>query len=182
MPFDLKKSVVLVGMMGAGKTAIGTALSKRLGVDLRDSDTEIVAASNMSIAEIFRRDGEPFFRRKEAQVIARLLSGPPAVLSTGGGAYLQQENRVAIHEAGVAVWLRADVDLLWSRVKHKNTRPLLMTGDPYATLVELCKSREPEYSKAELVVDAAPTYSIDDMTDRVVDVLLTRPDVLEKAT
>ena len=105
MPFVLKKTVVMVGMMGAGKTAIGTALARRLDAPFLDSDSEIVAAANMSIAEIFERDGEAFFRDKEAQVIARLLDGTPSVLSTGGGAFLQPRNQVAIHEAGVSVWL-----------------------------------------------------------------------------
>lgn len=170
----------MVGMMGSGKTAIGTALARRLNVPFLDSDAEIEAAANMTIAEIFARDGEAFFRAKEAQVISRLLDGRPAVLSTGGGAFLQAGNREAIARAGVSLWLRADTDLLWSRVKHKTTRPLLRTSDPYATLAELCKTRNPEYAKADLLVDANPAYSIEDMTDRVIQVLLTRPDVLER--
>ena len=181
MPFVLKKTVVMVGMMGAGKTAIGTALARRLDAPFLDSDSEIVAAANMSIAEIFERDGEAFFRDKEAQVIARLLDGTPSVLSTGGGAFLQPRNQVAIHEAGVSVWLRADLSLLWNRVKHKNTRPLLRTANPRQTLSDLCDARNPEYAKADLVVDADPAYSIEDMTDQVIDVLLTRPDVLEQS-
>ena len=180
MPFRLKKTVAMVGMMGAGKTAIGTALARALHVPFLDSDAEIEAAANMTIAEIFARDGEAFFRAKEAQVIARLLDDKPAILSTGGGAFLQAGNREAINRAGVSLWLRADLDLLWSRVKHKATRPLLRTADPRATLAELCKKRNPEYAKADLVVDANPAYSIDEMTDRVIEVLLTRPDVLEQ--
>lgn len=180
MRFKLQKTVVMVGMMGAGKTAIGTALARRLNVQLLDSDAEIVKAANMSIAEIFERDGEGFFREKEAQVIERLLDGTPSILSTGGGAFLQPRNQQAIHNAGVSVWLRADIELLWSRVRHKNTRPLLRTQNPKATLAELCATRNPEYSKADLTVDADPTYSIEDMTTRVIDVLLTRADVLER--
>ena len=170
----------MVGMMGAGKTAIGTALAARLGAPFIDSDAEIVLASNMTIAEIFERFGEAFFRTKEKQVIARLLEDGVGVLSTGGGAYLQDENRAAISAQGVAVWLRADLDLLWNRVKHKTTRPLLRTSDPLATLTEIYHQRVPEYAKADLVVDALPAYSIADMTDQVIEVLLTRPDVLEK--
>ena len=181
MPFSLKKTVVMVGMMGAGKTAIGTALARRLNVPFLDSDSEIEAAANMTIAEIFSRDGEAFFRDREAEIISRLLDGDPSVLSTGGGAFLQSGNQLAIHEAGVSVWLRADLDLLWNRVKHKTTRPLLRTPDPRATLAELCDARNPEYAKADLFVDADPSYSIEEMTDRVVAVLLTRPDVLERA-
>lgn len=180
MPTRLKKTVVMVGMMGAGKTAIGTALARRLHVPFLDSDAEIESASNMTIAEIFERDGEAFFRDKEAQVISRLLEGKPAILSTGGGAFLQARNREAIAASGVSVWLRADLDLLWSRVKHKTTRPLLRTADPRATLAELCRTRNPEYAKADLVVDADAAYSIEDMTEKVIEVLLTRPDVLER--
>ncbi|MDJ1015199.1 MAG: shikimate kinase [Paracoccaceae bacterium] len=181
LSFRLKKTVVLVGMMGSGKTAIGTALARRLGVPFLDSDAEIEKAANMTIAEIFERDGEPFFRRKEAQVINRLLKAKPGVLSTGGGAFLQERNRKAIGESGVAVWLRADLDLLWNRVKHKTTRPLLITDDPRRTLSEIYEARVPIYAEAALAVDADAAYSIDEMTDRVIDVLKTRPDVLEAA-
>lgn len=169
----------MVGMMGAGKTAIGAALARRLNVAFLDSDSEIETAANMTIAEIFARDGEAFFRVKEAQVISRLLDGEPSVLSTGGGAFLQAGNREAISRAGVSVWLRADIGLLWTRVKHKTTRPLLRTPNPRETLEELCRVRNPEYAKSDLVVDADPSYSIEEMTDRVIEVLLTRPDVLE---
>ena len=179
LPFKLKKTVALVGMMGAGKSAIGQALARHLDVPFMDSDAEIVTAANMSIAEIFDRFGEPFFRDKEAQVIERLLTTETGVLSTGGGAYLQPRNRAAIAAHGVAVWLRADIDLLWSRVRHKATRPLLMTDDPKATLTEIFHARVPEYAKAELTVDARPEYSIDEMMQAVVETLLTRPDVLE---
>ena len=123
----LRRPVVLIGMMGAGKTAVGRALSARLGVPLQDSDAEIVESARLSIAEIFERYGEPFFREKEAQVIARLLHGVPCILSTGGGAFLAERNRAAITADGVSLLLKADIDLLWSRVKHKTTRPLLRT-------------------------------------------------------
>ncbi len=175
----LKKSVVLVGMPGSGKTAVGTALARRLGVRFRDSDEEIVKAANMTIAEIFERDGEPFFREKEAQVIARLLEGKPAILSTGGGAFLREANRAAIAAAGIALWLDADLDLLWNRVRHKDTRPLLRTPDPRKTLAELHEARVPHYARADLRVRAVPGASIEEMTDRVVAELAGRPDVLE---
>ena len=164
--------------MGAGKTAIGSALAARIGVPFLDSDAEIVAASNMSIAEIFERDGEPFFREKESQVIERLLSGTPVVLSTGGGAYLQARNRQAITAAGVAVWLDADLDLLWSRVRHKTTRPLLRTDNPKATLTEIYHARRPAYEKADMRVAAKAGWSIERMRDEVLEALLARPDVL----
>ncbi len=166
-------------MMGSGKTAVGTALARRLDVPILDSDTEIVRAANMSIAEIFERYGEPFFREKETQVITRLLETERCVLSTGGGAYLTPQNRCVISSKGVAVWLRADLDLLWARVRHKSTRPLLRTASPFETLKELCDARNPVYALADLVVDADPDYSIEDMTDRVVEALTTRADVLE---
>jgi len=178
--WQLKKTVVLVGMMGAGKTAVGTSLARRLGVAFLDSDEEIVKAANMTIAEIFARDGEPFFRRKESQVIARLLKTQHCVLSTGGGAFLSDENRRMISDTGVSVWLDADLDLLWSRVKHKETRPLLRTPDPYATLKEIYQARVPLYAMADLAVKSRPQYSIEQMTDAVVAALETRPDVLEK--
>lgn len=154
-------------------------MARRLDVPFLDSDSEIEAAANMTIAEIFARDGEAFFREKEAQVIARLLEGAPSILSTGGGAFLQPGNREAIKQSGVSLWLRADLDLLWNRVKHKTTRPLLRTENPRATLAELCRKRDPEYAKADLVVDANPEYSIEEMTERVIAVLLSRADVLE---
>ncbi len=180
MSYRLHKTVAMVGMMGAGKTAIGTAVARTLNVPFLDSDAEIVAAANMSIPEIFARDGEAFFRRKEAQVIARLLKEERGILSTGGGAFLNAENRAMIAKRGVAVWLRADLDLLWARVRHKDTRPLLRTEDPYGTLAALLETRTPAYAEAALVVDARPDYSIAQMSDRVIEALLTRPDVLER--
>ena len=180
MAYRLKKTVALIGMMGSGKTAIGTATSKALDVPFLDSDTEIIEAANLTIPEIFERYGETFFREKEAQVVARLLEGPAGILSTGGGAYLDVGNRAMISQKGVAVWLRADLDLLWNRVKHKETRPLLRTDDPRATLAALLAAREPVYAEADITVDASPSYSIDDMTGKVIEALLTRPDVLER--
>lgn len=174
----LKKTVALVGMMGSGKTAVGMALAKRLGVPFLDSDAAIVEAANMTIAEIFERDGESFFRRRESEVLARLMEGPVGILSTGGGAYLSADNRDLIHERGVALWLRADTELLWNRVRHKTTRPLLRTADPRATLDELVAKREPAYSRAELVAQARPEYAIADMVEAVVEVLKEREDVL----
>lgn len=180
MGYRLKKTVAMIGMMGSGKTAIGTSVARTLGVPFLDSDAEIVAAANLTVPEIFERYGERFFREKESQVIARLLSERAGILSTGGGAYLDSGNRALIAEKGVAVWLRADLALLWNRVKHKDTRPLLRTADPYGTLKTLLENRSPIYSLAELVVDASPDYSIEDMTAKVIDTLLTRPDVLER--
>lgn len=175
----LKRTVVLVGMMGSGKTAIGRALSARLGVPFLDSDNEIEQAAHATIAEIFDRDGETFFRRREAEVIARLLAGPPAILSTGGGAFLAADNRDAIARLGVAVLLDAPLDLLWERVRHKDTRPLLRTDNPRATLTQIYADRAPIYAKAGLRVDVRADFSIEQTTDQVVAVLRQRPDILE---
>lgn len=168
----LARTVVLVGMMGAGKTAIGRALAGRLGVDLQDSDAEIVESARMSIAEIFERDGEAFFREKEAQVIARLLESPPCVLSTGGGAWLSEENREMISARAAVMWLEADLDLLWQRVRHKNTRPLLQTENPRATLAGLLKARTSAYATAAMKVKVEPAWSIARTTDEVLARLL----------
>lgn len=175
----LKKTVVMVGMMGAGKTAVGTALARALGVPFLDSDEEIERAANRSIAEIFARDGEPFFREKESQVLSRLLRGAPCVLSTGGGAFMAEPNRRMIHEQGVSVWLKADLELLWQRVRHKTTRPLLRTPQPRETLRGLLETREPVYALADLTVESAPDRSVEQMAERVREALATRPDVLE---
>lgn len=176
----LAKTVALVGMMGAGKTAVGTALARLLDVPLRDSDEEIVRAAKMTIPEIFARDGEPFFRAREAEVLARLVKGPPCILSTGGGAYLAEANRRVITENGVAVWLRADLELLWQRVRHKNTRPLLRTANPRETLRELYEARSPIYALADLVVDCDARLSIEEMALRVIEALKTRPDLWQE--
>lgn len=178
--YHLKKTVVMVGMMGAGKTAVGRALAARLAVPFLDSDAEIETAANMTVPEIFARDGEPFFRKKEAQVIARLLQEERGVLSTGGGAFLVDENRRMISDKGVSVWLNADLDLLWQRVRHKDTRPLLRTPDPRATLAKIFAARAPVYAMADVAVRSAPDLSIEAMVDRVVETLAqARPDVLE---
>jgi len=179
LAYVLKKTVVLVGMMGAGKTAVGKALAERLSVPFLDSDDEIVKAANMSIAEVFQRDGEAFFRDRETEVITRLLEEEIGVLSTGGGAFLAERNRAVIADKGVAVWLQADLDLLWSRVRHRNTRPLLRTPNPRETLQNLCQTREPFYAQADLAVPGRRDYSIEDMATAVLTALETRPDVLE---
>ena len=179
-PGRLMKTVVMVGMMGAGKTAVGRALAGRLGVPFLDSDAEIETAANMTVPEIFERDGEAFFRQKESQVIDRLLKEERGVLSTGGGAFLAEVNRRMISEQGVSVWLNADLPVLWNRVRHKNTRPLLRTADPRATLAEIYEARVPVYALADLSATSDGRASIEEMVDRVLAVLATRPDVLER--
>lgn len=181
MGCKLKKTVVFVGMMGAGKTAVGKALAYRLKVPFLDSDAEIERAAARTIPEIFARDGEAFFRLKESQVIERLLDSRCGVLSTGGGAFMSDHNRQIISSRGVAVWLDADLPLLWQRVRHKDSRPLLRTPDPLGTLRALYDLRVPVYAQADLRVKVEPRYSIEETAEHVVQALLTRPDVLEAA-
>ncbi|MCX8509853.1 MAG: shikimate kinase [Rhodobacteraceae bacterium] len=175
----LRHTVVLVGMMGAGKTAVGTALARALGADFLDSDEEIARAAQMPIAEIFARDGEPFFRARETEVLQRLLQAEPCVLSTGGGAFLAPQNRAAISAQGVSVWLKADLELLWNRVRHKTTRPLLRTSDPKATLSALLDARAPLYALADLAVESEPDLSIEAMAAKVIAALKAHGDLVE---
>lgn len=178
MTWRLDKTVVLIGMMGAGKTAVGTCLARLLSVPFTDSDDAIEAAARMTISEIFARDGEAFFRLKESQVIARLLSGPPQILSTGGGAFMAEETRQAVARRGVAVWLDADVDLLWTRVRHRKTRPLLRTADPRGTLAALLTERAPIYAQADLRVATRAPWSIEETARAVIDALVAHGGVL----
>ncbi|MCQ0092667.1 shikimate kinase [Roseovarius sp. M141] len=175
----LKKTVVMVGMMGAGKTAVGRALALQLGVPFLDSDAELETAAAMTIAEIFARDGEAFFRSRETEVIDRLLCGEACILSTGGGAFLAPRNRALISAKAVSVWLNADLKLLWNRVKHKDSRPLLRTSDPFQTLQDIYEARVPIYAEADLEVVSRASYTIDKMTTQVIAALATRPDVME---
>jgi shikimate kinase len=147
------RSVVLVGMMGSGKSSIGRRLAARLGVPFVDADAEIEArAGGMTIAEIFERHGEPYFRAGEARVIANLLDHGPQVLATGGGAFMNRDTRAAIHLKGVSIWLKAELDVLMKRIKRRGDRPLLKTGDPAATLTALIAERYPVYAEADLTV------------------------------
>src|SRR5271154_3555062 len=149
------RSIVLVGMMGVGKSSIGRRLAARLGVPFVDADTEIEKAAGMSIADIFARHGEADFRSGEARVIARLLESGPQVLATGGGAVLNADTRAAIKAKGVSIWLNAELDVLMRRInKRKNERPLLQTADPEATLRDLLAAREPIYVQADLTVQS----------------------------
>jgi shikimate kinase len=149
------RSVVLIGMMGVGKSSIGRRLGSRLGVPFVDADTEIEQAAGMSIADIFARHGEAAFRSGEARVIARLLNGGPQVLATGGGAVMNEATRALIKERGVSIWLSAELDLLLRRIsKRKAERPMLQTDDPAATLRELMATREPIYAQADITVQS----------------------------
>lgn len=150
----LPRTVVFVGLMGAGKSRIGRSLAAHLGLAFQDADGEIEKAADCTIEEIFTRYGEEEFRRVERQVIARLLDGPVKVLATGGGAFMDPETRQAIREAAIAVWLRADLELLLKRTSRRNNRPLLKTGDPREILDRLMTARYPVYAEADIVVDS----------------------------
>jgi shikimate kinase len=150
----LEKTLVLVGMMGAGKTSVGRRLASTLGVPFRDADVEIEAAAGCTINEIFERFGEPAFRNGERKVIARLLSDPPHVLAAGGGAFIDAETRERIKERAVSIWLRAPLELLIQRVLRKDTRPLLRNTDSRGTLERLLRDREPIYAQADIVVES----------------------------
>jgi shikimate kinase len=158
------RSIVLVGMMGVGKSTIGRRLAARLKLHFVDADTEIEAAAGMTIPEIFERHGEPHFRDGEARVIARLLEGGPGVLATGGGAFMRDETRARIGAKAVSIWLRADPDVIMRRVRRRADRPLLQTADPEATVARLLGEREPVYSSADVTIS-----SRDVPHDRIVE-------------
>src|SRR5215470_6272234 len=145
-------SIVMVGMMGAGKSSVGRRLAARLGIPCADADAEIELAAGMSIADIFESHGEPSFRSGEARVIARLLEHGPQVLATGGGAFISPQTRAKIHEKGISVWLKAEIDVLSRRLRRRSDRPLLKTADPIATLTGLLAARNPVYGEANLTV------------------------------
>ena len=168
----MQRWIVLVGAMGAGKSAVGRVVAERLRRPFLDADEEIERAAAMPVAEIFARDGETFFRAREAEVIARLLKGRAGVLATGGGAWMAAANRDAIDAAGVSVWLDASVDTLWSRLrraKGREARPLLATDDPRATLAALVRERAPTYALARLRVSVDGRGTVADVADRVLD-------------
>ena len=148
------RSIVLVGMMGAGKSSVGRRLATRLHLPFVDADTEIEAAAGMSIPEIFATHGEDYFRIGEARVIARLLDGGPQVLATGGGAFMNVATREVIAAKGISVWLKADFDVLMRRIRRRTDRPLLKTDDPGATLAGLLAERDPVYALADLTIQS----------------------------
>ena len=152
--FVPRRTIVLVGLMGAGKSKVGRRLALRLGLPFSDSDPEIEAAAGESIEEIFANRGEQVFRDGERRVIARLLAQPVQVLATGGGAFMDPMTRSLIGRRGVSLWLRADLDTLVARVLRRNDRPLLKRGDPRVILAELMERRHPIYAEADLTVDS----------------------------
>jgi shikimate kinase len=157
------RSIVLVGMMGAGKSSIGRRLAARLGIPFIDADAEIESAAGMTIPEIFDKHGEPYFRAGEARVIARLLDNGPQVLATGGGSLMDAQTRALIGEKGVSIWLKADIDVLLKRTKRRNDRPLA------EKIKDLLPIREPLYAQADIVVQ-----SRDEPHENIVDEIMTQ--------
>jgi shikimate kinase len=150
----LDKTLVLVGMMGAGKTSVGRRLAHVLGVPFRDADAEIEVAAGCSINEIFERYGEPAFRAGERKVIARLLGEPPHILATGGGAFMDSDTRARIKDEAISIWLKAKMELLLERVTRKDTRPLLRNTDNRTALERLLREREPIYAQADIMIES----------------------------
>ncbi len=174
------RTLVLVGLMGAGKTCIGRELAHRLKLPFVDADVEIEAAAGCSIDDIFKLYGETEFRAGERRVIARLLNDPVHILATGGGAFMEPKTREHVREQGISIWLRADLDLLVSRVSRRNNRPLLKGGNQKEILERLMAERYPLYEQADIVVDSgreAPEIT----ADRVVRELqkFTMPEDVE---
>ncbi|MBC7583939.1 MAG: shikimate kinase [Tardiphaga sp.] len=159
-----KRSVVLVGMMGAGKSTIGRRLAMRLRLPFIDADNEIEAAAGMSIPDIFEVHGEPHFRDGEARVIARLLESGPILLATGGGAFMREDTRAKIRDRAISMWLKADADVILRRVKRRADRPLLQNADPAAVIARLIEARHPFYEQTDILID-----SRDVPHDRIVD-------------
>lgn len=171
------QAVVLVGLMGAGKSTVGRRLAKRLGLPFADADAEIEKAAGCSITDIFEFHGEDSFRQGERRVIKRLLEGPPKVISTGGGAFIDPETRRRIRGKAVSVWLRADLDTILKRVKRNDNRPLLKNSDTRGTLEKLMIERDPIYAEADIVVDSGDTA-----IEKVVDAIVAEIDARKGAT
>ncbi|MDP2802779.1 MAG: shikimate kinase [Phreatobacter sp.] len=164
------RSIVLVGLMGAGKSSIGRRLAHRLGLPFVDADTEIEKAADLTIPEIFDKHGEAYFRSGEVRVVARILDTGPQVLATGGGAYMNPDTRDRIRERGISIWLKAELDVLMKRVKRRGDRPLLKADDPQAVLKRLMDERYPVYAEAALtVVSREATH--EDVADDVIRAL-----------
>ncbi len=164
------RSIVLIGMMGAGKSSIGRRVAARLSLPFVDADAEIEAAAGCSIAEIFERHGEAEFRAGERRVVARLLAGPTHVLATGGGAFMNEQTREVIAKSGVSIWLRAELEVLLQRVSRRNDRPMLQATDQRARLIELMKLRDPVYALADFIVESTDD-PLEQTADRVIEAL-----------
>ena len=163
------RSLVMVGLMGCGKSAIGRRLAGRLGMSFVDADDEIEDAAGQSIAEIFDEHGEAYFREGERKVIKRLLANGPQVLATGGGAFMDAETRANIRDRGISIWLKADLSVLMQRVSRRDHRPLLKNGDPEEVMRRLMKDRYPTYAEADIT-----TESLDVPHDSIVKQIINR--------
>lgn len=161
----------MIGLMGAGKSSVGQRLAGALGVSFVDSDDAIVEAANLSIAEIFEKYGEAHFRSGERRVIARLVEGPPAVIATGGGAFMDDETRALLNAKAVTVWLRANIDVLVERTAGRTHRPLLNQGNPREILADLIDKRYPIYGQAHLKVDSLAGQAHEAMVNRIIKAL-----------
>jgi len=167
-----RRSIALVGMMGAGKSSIGRRLATRLGVPFADADAEIEVAAQMTIPEIFEQYGESAFRAGEARVIGRLLDEGPQVMATGGGAFMNADTRDAIRRKAISIWLKADFDLLFRRVRRRSDRPMLKTSDPAETLKRLLAERNPVYAEADAAVlsrEVAHDVIVDEIVAAISD-------------
>jgi shikimate kinase len=167
------KSIVMVGLMGCGKSAVGRRLAARLGLPFVDADEEIERAAGQSIEDMFAEHGEPYFREGERKVLARLMRSGPQVLATGGGAFMNAETRAAIAERGISVWLKAELPLLVRRVSKRNNRPLLKGGDPQAVMQNLMDVRYPVYAQADITVESRDVPH-DVIVGEIIE-LLSRP-------
>jgi shikimate kinase len=178
------RSIVLVGMMGCGKSSVGKRLAQRLDMAFTDADTEIETAAAMTIPDIFAARGEAEFRDGEKRVIARLLGGSPLVLATGGGAFMNAQTREHIRDRAVSVWLKAELDVLMRRVRKRANRPLLQTQDPEGTMRRLLDQREPVYALADVTVFSRddPHEAAVDLTLRMLDGYLASTDVRRENT
>ena len=179
-PPEIRRTIVLVGLMGAGKSCIGRRLATRLEMPFVDADREIEEAAGCSISEIFERHGEQAFRDGERRVILRLLEGPTCVLATGGGAFMDPRTRQAVRQRAISIWLRADLDLLTRRVARRNDRPLLQVDDPRRKLEELMAVRYPVYAESDVTVDSQdgpPDATLERVMDALTDYIAAHPEV-----
>ena len=176
---QLRRTVALVGLMGAGKTSIGKRLAQELHLPFVDADSEIEQAAGQSIEDIFERHGEAFFRDGERRVIARLLDGPPHVLATGGGAFMDASTRALLKERAITIWIKADIEILLSRVARRNHRPLLKHGDKRAILERLMSERHPIYAEATFTIDSSdgpPEETVASIMTHLRDYVAAHPD------
>jgi shikimate kinase len=174
------RSIVLVGLMGAGKSTVGRRLAQKLGLEFTDADAEIERAAGKTVPDIFRDHGEAYFREGERKVIARLLDSGPQVLATGGGAFMNEETRHNIASRGISVWLRADMNLLMKRVRRRDNRPLLKAEDPEEVMRQLIAQRYPVYGQADVTVESRDVPHNSIVSD-VIRALAARERSMKKA-